>query len=154
MIVLLAIGFLAVMFIRYRNIGLPANVNSCTKDMAEEERVFNIFQQGLIARRKYHFCIKSLLGIAAILIVLMISNGIHGQLFISKSGYSYQPTFFWLSLIGIGLIFYIGSLLGSLSGVKTSLDNIDGGEGKAYDIIDKKIKEHEEQIAEYENRYK
>lgn len=154
MIVLLSIGFLAVMFIRYRKIGLPANVSSCTKDMTEEEVIFNIFQKGLVARRKYRFSLKCLSFIAAILMVLLISNGIHGQLFISKSGYSYQPTFFWLSLISIGLMAYIASLSNTLSKTQETLDAIDADTGKAYAVIDKKIAEHEKEIEEYENRYK
>lgn len=154
MIVLLSIGFLAVMFIRYRKIGLPANVSSCTKDMTEEEVIFNIFQKGLVARRKYRFSLKCLSFIAAILMALLISNGIHGQLFISKSGYSYQPTFFWLSLIGISLMAYIASLSNTLSKTKETLDAIDADTGKAYAVIDKKIAEHEKEIEEYENRYK
>lgn len=154
MIVLLAIGFLAFMFIKYRRISLPGHIDTCTEDMAEEDVIFNTFQQGLVARRKYRFSIKCLSFIAAILMALLISNGIHGQLFVSKSGYSYQPTFFWLSLISIGLMAYIAFLSNTLSKTQETLDAIDADTGKAYAVIDKKIAEHEKEIEEYENRYK
>lgn len=141
------IGLLVLMSINYRRTSPPDRVKRVTEDMSDEEIVFHLIKESIAARGRYRVCVAALSLSAAILVALLISNGIHGQLFVSKSRYSYHATFFWLSLISIGLMAYTGVLLDKIQKVKDLLHSMDNGTGMVDDLIDKKIEE-------YENKYK